>query len=412
MKNMAAFRITALSCFFFALVSLLSPFKDSILPTAVTAGLILIAAFLAVQVEKPWLRLVFFIIPLTWIALVAIVDWPKLALTAGVCAVPVIVAALTVAFRLEGKELWRQRREFLILTAASALLLVICLNPLIFSLNTIIFVAAYLLLGVLALRAGRAGRMVSTKWQAGSAALLLVPIVCAAGVGTGLMVGFDALMEWLKNLFADTGMPVAKPTSEPMQVDSWIKLPPVNEMAQSSAVPLDHFEDKPETPNLIKIEGSDWHWILLAVVLVLALVILLVLLLGNKNKEKPKEEGLEMAVEDEVRTKSRRRWRRRSKDESNAEKVRELYRQYLAYLKVKGVSFDQSETSQDVSEDAKAVLGDDEVFREIYRKARYDKEGTITDEELAQAQAAYQRLINPPKEEQAEEASASSNAEE
>ncbi len=49
MKNMTAFRITALSCFYFALLSLVSPFRESLLPMAVTAGLILIAAFLAAR---------------------------------------------------------------------------------------------------------------------------------------------------------------------------------------------------------------------------------------------------------------------------------------------------------------------------------------------------------------------------
>ena len=80
--------------------------------------------------------------------------------------------------------------------------------------------------------------------------------------------------------------------------------------------------------------------------------------------------------------------------------MRDLYRQYLGYLRVKGVSFDPSETSEDVSEEAKEVTGDDAVLREIYRKARYDSGDTVTDEELRQAQAAYQRLTNPSTEEQ------------
>ena len=63
MKNMTAFRITALSCFFFALISLVSPFKDSLLPTAVTAVLILAASLAAVHFQKPAVRLAFFIVP-------------------------------------------------------------------------------------------------------------------------------------------------------------------------------------------------------------------------------------------------------------------------------------------------------------------------------------------------------------
>ena len=184
MKNMTAFRITALSCFYFALLSLVSPFRESLLPMAVTAGLILIAAFLAVRFEKPAARLAFFILPLAWVVMTAMVDWPKLALLAAGCALPV----------LDMKELWRYRREFMILTGVSALLLVASINPLIFSTGTCIFIGAYLLLSILALRAGRAGQMKSGRWQAGSAGLLLLPIVGAAGVGTLLMVGFDALM--------------------------------------------------------------------------------------------------------------------------------------------------------------------------------------------------------------------------
>ena len=166
MKNMTAFRITALSCFYFALLSLVSPFRESLLPMAVTAGLILIAAFLAVRFEKPAARLAFFILPLAWVVMTAMVDWPKLALLAAGCALPVLAAALTVLLGRDMKELWRYRREFMILTGVSALLLVASINPLIFSTGTCIFIGAYLLLSILALRAGRAGQMKSGRWQA------------------------------------------------------------------------------------------------------------------------------------------------------------------------------------------------------------------------------------------------------
>lgn len=400
MKNMTAFRITALSCFYFALLSLVSPFRESLLPMAVTAGLILIAAFLAVRFEKPAARLAFFILPLAWVVMTAMVDWPKLALLAAGCALPVLAAALTLLLGRDMKELWRYRREFMILTGVSALLLVASVNPLIFSTGTCIFIGAYLLLSILALRAGRAGQMKSGRWQAGSAGLLLLPIVGAAGVGTLLMVGFDALMGWLKNLFADSGMKmVTHTTPDPMLTDHHFRRPAL-ETTTGTPVPYDRVEDLTQKPLLAQVKAMDWKWILLIAILLLALAILLWFLLGNRKKDKQSEEGLEMVMENEPRSRARRRRLRWTRDDSNAGKVRDLYRQYLGYLRVKGVSFDPSETSEDVSAEAKEVTGDDAVLREIYRKARYDSGDTVTDEELRQAQAAYQRLTNPSTEEQ------------
>ena len=399
MKNMAAFRVTALSCFYFALLSLVSPFRNSLLATAVTAVLILAASLAAVHFQKPAVRLAFFILPLVWIVMIAMVDWPQLALTAAGCALPVLAAALTVLLGRDMKELWQYRREFLILTGVSALLLVASLNPLVFSTATCIFIGAFLLLSILALRAGRAGNMKSGRWQAGNAGLLLLPIVGAAGVGMLLMVGFGALMDWLRELFADSGMPVvARSTQEPMLVDHHFRRPPL-ETTTGTPVPYDRVEDLTKKPVLAQVQAMDWKWILLGAVLLLALAILLWMLLGNKNKVKPEEEGLEMVLEGEPRNRGRRLRRRWVKDESNAGKVRELYRQYLGYLRAKGVSLDQSETSEDVSEEARSVTGDDAVLREIYRKARYDREGAVSDEDLARAKAAYQRLTNPSKEE-------------
>ena len=94
MKNMAAFRVTALSCFYFALLSLVSPFRNSLLATAVTAVLILAASLAAVHFQKPAVRLAFFILPLVWIVMIAMVDWPQLALTAAGCALPVLAALI------------------------------------------------------------------------------------------------------------------------------------------------------------------------------------------------------------------------------------------------------------------------------------------------------------------------------
>ena len=400
MKSMASYRITALSCFYFALISLVSPFRASLLVTAVTAGLILVASFLAVRFEKPAVRLTFFILPLIWVVMVALVDWPQLALTAAGCALPVLAGAATLLLGRDMKELWRYRREFLILTGISALVLVASVNPLIYSTPTCIFIGAFLLFGILALRAGRAGQMKSSRWQAGSAGLLLLPILGAAGVGTLLRVGFSALMDWLRNLFVDSGVPmVSHATPSPILTDHHVRRPAL-ETTTGTPVPYDKVEDLTQKPFLTQVKAMDWKWILLGLVLLVALVILLKMLLGNKDKVKAQEEGLEMAVENESGGRGRRRRRRWLRDDSNNEKVRELYRQYLNYLRVKGVSLDQSETSEDVSEEAMDITGDDAVLREIYRKARYDRPGAVTDEELAQAQAAYRRLINPPKEEQ------------
>ena len=191
MKNLSSFRITSLVCFFFALISMIPFFRPWSWYMAATVVMILLGTFAAVR-----LRLVPLAVPIAAILM-------KELFVGLVCAVPVVLSAVIVMLKRETREVLQLRREFIILFGVGFVLLFFALNPLFYSLSSIIYVGLSLLFGILALRAGRAGSYRSARWQAGNAGFFLLPVTAAGIVGVGLGFGFDRLMGWLSQFFVE-----------------------------------------------------------------------------------------------------------------------------------------------------------------------------------------------------------------
>jgi hypothetical protein len=73
------------------------------------------------------------------------------------------------------------------------------------------------------------------------------------------------------------------------------------------------------------------------------------------------------------------------------EKIRALYRQYIAFVRKEGADLSRGSTSEDILESSKelkeeADLSEDESrLREIYIRARYGNPDAVTDEDVARA---------------------------
>lgn len=394
MKNMASFRITSFVCFYFALICLAPFFRTWSWMTAAVTALVLAVSFIGVRFKHVVLRIAVSLIPFipsVWSLLSA--DY----LTAAVCAIPAVLNAVTLIGAHAYDAFYRYRREFLVLSLVCFVLLVLSINPFIFSGPTCIYIGCYLFFGVLAMRAGRVGQFRSARWQAGNAGLFVLPIFLSAGVGVGLMIGFDRLIKWLSRFFLDEGVARASSSPSPIYADSIIKVEPSFE-GFSTAVPLEFATEPPDTVAEIIASGLDWRWIAAGAVLLIACAVLVFLLLRKKEKVLTEQEKLDLDLERDIVGSFSRRRKNISGKDLNREKVRELYRRYMEFLRSKGIRILSNETTSDISDAAASVTEDDTALRSIYRLCRYDSDLPVTDEDVKLAEEVYMRLITFKKE--------------
>ena len=84
--------------------------------------------------------------------------------------------------------------------------------------------------------------------------------------------------------------------------------------------------------------------------------------------------------------------RARRTPKSERERLRAVYRDYLNFLRSKGVSPGPSETTAEISQDASALLIEsDESLRALYRRARYSA-GAVSPAEVDAAAELLARL--------------------
>ena len=391
MKNLSSFRITSLVCFFFALISMIPFFRPWSWYMAATVVMILLGTFAAVRLRHAALRLLVSLVPLA-VPIAAILM--KELFVGLVCAVPVVLSAVIVMLKRETREVLQLRREFIILFGVGFVLLFFALNPLFYSLSSIIYVGLSLLFGILALRAGRAGSYRSARWQAGNAGFFLLPVTAAGIVGVGLGFGFDRLMGWLSQFFVDFRNSRSDTTPMPLEAQKHIPFDPTPDpfsTALSTTVPT----EPPEQHAAINLQQLDWRWVLIAILVLIALAILIRVLLQNRKKASQDQQEFDSETQaiDVRKVRSRRK---RLKNDPNRDKVRAVYRRYLSYLRTRGVRIRYSETSQEISDSAKEVADDDSVLREIYRRSRYGNGESVTDEDVQLATEIYERLTAPP----------------
>lgn len=391
MKNLSSFRITALTCFFFALVSMIPYFRPWSWYMAATAALVLLGTFAAVRFRHPALRL---LVSLAALAVVVVTALYKDLFLGLVCAVPVVVSAVIVTLKRETREIHQLRREFIILCGVGFVLLFFALNPLFYSLSSIVYVGLALLFGILALRAGRAGSYRSARWQAGNAGFFLLPVTVAGVVGIGLGFGFDRLMNWLSQFFVDFRNSRSDTTPMPLEEQRHIRFDPTPDPF-ITASPTSVATEPPEQHATLNLQQLDWRWVFIAILVLIALAILIRVLLRNRKKASQEQSVYDVETHP-LSTRKNRGRHKRKQDEPNRDKVRELYRRYLSFLRMKGVRIRYSETSQEISDSAKDVANDDSVLREIYRKSRYGSEETVTDEDVRLAAETFERLTAPP----------------
>ena len=378
MKNASSYRITAITCLYFAVI---------------------LFSMIGAHVKPLPLRVLLSLVPFAPAAYAAFAlqDY----IMAAILAAPAVFCFITLVFLRESPPLYRCRHEFYILagicTLLSIMLTVTWMNPSLKRWPSFVYIGCCLLFGVLELRAARAGQTDSVRWQAGNAGFFLIPVAASAVVGVGLMFGFDYLVNWLAQFFYDEGVEVAHGTPRPVQFDSILRHNVVNE-GISTAVP-DVLETDPPKWTDIRNHGFDWRWIAIAAILIIACAVLIYFLTRKSKKELTEQEELDLSLEREVSAFFINRKSEIPEDDFNRAKVRELYRRYMSRLRSCGVTILPSETTHEISDSAASVIEDDTALRTVYRRSRYDRETPVTDDDVKYAEECYLRLVSEKKNE-------------
>ena len=178
----------------------------------------------------------------------------------------------------------------------------------------------------------------------------------------------------------------------------------------------DFYETAPVTSPIITTEGTEattdatlprgsslnlpkvqlpWG-IILGVMAGICLLLWLIWLLrrGSKpTKTEKQREQLQWEDAPDLAQSVRTRKRAKRSPKTNRERLRGVYREYLAYLRAKGVRTGVSATTEEITEaSSELLLRTDELLRGLYRRARYSSE-EISDEDLRLAEKSLEELI-------------------
>ena len=263
---------------------------------------------------------------------------------------------------------------------------------------TVLCAALYLAAGILVLRRKRMGA------GAGSAAKLLNIAEIAGALLCGVLacaLGWELLAvsgRFLEMLLYPVGWLIAAF----VRLFEWItailvRMQPPEESAEytsTAAAGEEVIIPDTEVPNT---ESAAYAWAetlghaVLYILLLALFVFLVYLVYRTVSNIRTGAYGGDLRYEDTPGEKTvfgrERRKKRKKTERTNNEKVREIYREYLSYIRLSGVEIARQTTSEDVLTASKQLADSEEAekLRALYIRARYDDAGQLSEEEVARA---------------------------
>lgn len=418
MRNAAAFRLVSHICIFYAAAVLFPQFR---LPYN-TAYLIIAAAALcayiaAVYINLSALRLLVALVPLGMLLFIL----EPIAITAALIinALPLIYAAVILFLGRFNGETWGYRREVLYLVFFSAPLLALTLYYQVLLVYKAEQIGAlsyawalyffFIFFALLALRTMRSGVFRSAKWQGGTIGVYLLAAAFAAALGVLLRFSVPvfkfilmllalplALFLWLLG----SAIGIFASSCAGHLGDLYATVPPTTlSPEEQAAVAANASKVTPPPANFLDDFGKGFGFPKEAVIIgIIVLLAAVVIVIAFKHTGKLKKSAAFQADHGANPASAKRaasKRLRRKAPATNAERVRDVYRRYLGFLKRNGIERHPGSTSGDISELARSVLINetDEFLRVLYIKARYS-ENEITEEEAENAEQAYLDLLN------------------
>lgn len=377
--------ITSILCFIFTAICTMPWFNSSTLIFVLFTALCAIESVFLVRVKSRLLRFVQALVP-PLVTFLTSLDWvgnnPVAAVLLGVVCIFYVVYMTVGRFTA---EYWRFRRTFVLMVSVTGFLS--ALNIILYlvveettkariNLPGIIgFTIACAISGMIALSELRKGNP-DTRWRAMNAGRLVLMFAASAAALALLYL----ILSFVFSLITPTLGPKA-----PKLKTERIRLESVNAAPTYSAAPGGQMvedesmkEDKPvELPE--KGEEQEFPWVLVCIVAtVVAAGTVTAVIMIRKRRKKTDEPQAVRTPEEQAQL-------------DKVEKIRAVYRQYIAFVRKEGADLSRGSTSEDILESSKelkeeADLSEDESrLREIYIRARYGNPDAVTDEDVARA---------------------------
>ena len=377
--------ITSILCFIFTAICTMPWFNSSTLIFVLFTALCAIENVFLVRVKSRLPRFVQALVP-PLVTFLTSLNWvgnnPVAAVLLGVVCIFYVVYMTVGRFTA---EYWRFRRTFVLMVSVTGFLS--ALNIILYlvveettkariNLPGIIgFTIACAISGMIALSELRKGNP-DTRWRAMNAGRLVLLFAASAAALALLYL----ILSFVFSLITPTLGPKA-----PKLMTERIRFESVNAAPTYSAAPGGQMvedesmkEDKPvELPE--KEEEQEFPWVLVCIVatVVAAGTVTAVIMIRKRRKKTDVPQAVRTPEEQAQLDK--------------VEKIRAVYRQYIAFVRKEGADLSRGSTSEDILESSKelkeeADLSEDESrLREIYIRARYGSPDAVTDEDVARA---------------------------
>ena len=406
MKQTAVFRITGEICFFFSVLYIFNSFKTWRLPMALFAAACFALGFVIVRCRGKLLRLLlsllpglcFLLGPWNWLLLFPALAWIYyiLVMTQGNWAMPLeeyrktytwmmVICLFFVAGNIANATIYRGH---------------------LISAESLIYVFLFLFLGVFAMRRMQMGADMSRSWKlsnalsvagfpllaVGGSVLLFLFLRFTQPAVKYLLTPVGRFILWLSRLLFPSLEEGDLPTVSIMKpdVNALPQGPPETSHGVRGAFDADSI-----LTGTLKIEkaASIGAYVLLGLLLLLALY----LVLQHVKRNQVLQEGDELYY-DETETAAPQRNGRRKKAApvlGNARQLRRIYQTYLEFVNARGVSVGKTDTSQDVLERAEKQRRSEDArrLRELYIAARYGDPDAVTRQQVEEAQACLERIL-------------------
>ena len=148
---------------------------------------------------------------------------------------------------------------------------------------------------------------------------------------------------------------------------------------------------------LIEKAASIGAYVVLGILMLLAVY----LVLKHVRRNQPLKEGAELYY-DETEEDLPEKKRRRGKNQpvlGNARQLRRIYQTYLEFVNQRGLSIRKTDTSAEILERAKKIQDSPQAerLRELYIAARYGDPKAITRQQVEEAQACLEEIVETKK---------------
>lgn len=412
MKQTAVFRVTAEICFLFAVLNAFSVFEAWRIPMALFTVACLLLGLVIVRCGNPAVRLALSLLPA-----LCFLPGPFNSILLVFPALAWLYYVIIMTMGHYAVPLYEYRKGFTImLVIALAFIALSIANATLYkgrpiSVESLVYLFAFLVLGMLAMRRMQMGADMSLGWRMKN----LMSVIGIPLLAVGLALLLFLLMRYSSAALGAVLTPVGKffiwifhmlfPTGnspiEEMSLEEYIgtaaayKVMPVTGYIRENKS-VNMFDELPEDELRVELASAVGSWIFLGVLLLIVLVA--IFFLTRRNQPVVEDEVLYDETEAAPAEGKRRRTRRSRLPltAANARQLRRIYKTYVEYRQTHGmVEVQPSDTSAQILEHDREMNGNEDAarLRELYIAARYGNPSSVTREQVQEAQACLERIV-------------------